>query len=159
MTTCFSLRLLALYSLKCQEEEEERLGEQISCGKTALETLRLLTSSKERTSLLIFFPGCSPAPKKWPPSSSLIKLSSGRTPAIPSFLSRERSAGACVHQMISEIDPRDLTRFYVCIIQRSARILDPRNSRRESVSFFLAQPREMIFKSLDLVSKHENNNM
>ena len=34
--------------------------------------------------------------------------------------------------------------------QRSARILDPGNSRRESSSFFLAQPREMIFWSLDL---------
>ena len=43
--------------------------------------------------------------------------------------------------------------------QRSARILDPGNSRRESASFFLARPREMIFLSLDLVSKHENNNM
>ena len=43
--------------------------------------------------------------------------------------------------------------------QRSARILDPGNSRRESASFFLARPREMIFKSLDLVSKHKNNNM
>ena len=29
--------------------------------------------------------------------------------------------------------------------QRSARILDPGNSRRESASFFLARPREMIF--------------
>ena len=113
LNTCFLLRLLALYSLKCQEEEEERLGEQISCGKTALETLRLLTSSKEKTSFLIFFLGCSPAPKRWPPSLSLIKLSSGRTPAIPSLLSRQKSAGPCVHQMISEIDPQDLTRFYV----------------------------------------------
>ena len=40
-------RLLALYSLQCQEEEEMRLGDQISCGKTALETLRLFTCSKE----------------------------------------------------------------------------------------------------------------
>ena len=44
-------------------------------------------------------------------------------------------------------------------IQRSARILDPGNSRRESASFFLARPREMIFWSLDLVSKHESNKM
>ena len=43
--------------------------------------------------------------------------------------------------------------------QRSARILDPGNSRRESASFFLARPREMIFWSLDLVSKHESNKM
>ena len=43
--------------------------------------------------------------------------------------------------------------------QRSARILDPGNSRRESASFFLALPQEMIFWSLDLVSKHESNKM
>ena len=43
--------------------------------------------------------------------------------------------------------------------QRSARILDPGNSRREWASFFLARPREMIFWSLDLVSKHESNKM
>ena len=43
--------------------------------------------------------------------------------------------------------------------QRSARILDPGNSRREWASFFLAQQREMIFWSLDLVSKHESNKM
>jgi len=47
-----SHRLLALYSLKCQEEEEERLGEQISCGKTALETLRLFTCPKEMAAFL-----------------------------------------------------------------------------------------------------------
>ena len=43
--------------------------------------------------------------------------------------------------------------------QRSARILDPGNPRRESPSFFLARPREMIFINLDLISKHESNNM
>ena len=43
--------------------------------------------------------------------------------------------------------------------QRSARILDPGNSRRESASFFLARPREMIFWSLDLVMKHESNKL
>ena len=43
--------------------------------------------------------------------------------------------------------------------QRSARILDPGNSRRESASFFLARPREMNFLSFDLVSKHERSNM
>merc|ERR1711962_1584862 len=47
-----SHRLLALYSLKCQEEEEERLGEQISCGKTAVETLRLFTCPKEMAAFL-----------------------------------------------------------------------------------------------------------
>ena len=41
--------------------------------------------------------------------------------------------------------------------QRSARILDPGNSRRESAWFFLARPQEMIFWSLDLVSKYESN--
>ena len=45
-------RLLALYSLQCQEEEERRLGERISCGKTALETLRLFTCSKEMEAFL-----------------------------------------------------------------------------------------------------------
>ena len=43
--------------------------------------------------------------------------------------------------------------------QRSARILDPGNSRRESATLFLARPREMIFWSLNLVSKHESNKM
>ena len=33
------------------------------------------------------------------------------------------------------------------------------NSRRESASFFLARPWEMIFSSLNLVSKHESNKM
>ena len=45
----------------------------------------------------------------------------------------------------------------MAIKQRSARNLG--NSRRESASFFLVRPREMIFLSLDLVLKHENNNM
>jgi len=47
-----SHRLLALYSLQCQEEEEMRLGDRISCGKTALETLRLFTCSKEMDAFL-----------------------------------------------------------------------------------------------------------
>ena len=46
-----------------------------------------------------------------------------------------------------------------CLCQRSARILDPGNSRRDSASFFLARPRDMIFWSLDLVSKHESDKM
>ena len=45
-------RLLALYSLQCQEEEEMRLGDRISCGKTALETLRLFTCAKEMDAFL-----------------------------------------------------------------------------------------------------------
>ena len=47
----------------------------------------------------------------------------------------------------------------ICSNQWSARILDPGNSRRESASFFLARPRDMIFWSLDLVSKHESDKM
>ena len=45
-------RLLALYSLQCQEEEERRLGDRISCGKTAVETLRLFTCQTEMDAFL-----------------------------------------------------------------------------------------------------------
>ena len=44
--------MLALYSLQCQEEEERRLGDSISCGKTAVETLRLFTCQKEMEAFL-----------------------------------------------------------------------------------------------------------